>query len=317
MATTFSKVYQDAVSVFNGTTAASFDVSNPCPSGLVEQVGLRIKGTTADVPSAASITELISQLRLTFNGDQIYNFNTSACDVANAGQSRLGAVLDDIGGFVAENPSSTDQDATLWIPCGINLPVNSRFELSISYIKALQDITDAKFEVWFKYGLATNACILGNATSQTMSANSQVMMTVKIPSFKNAKVSGIILQNPDNTDTLTEVIVKPLGDFAMTAPFLRGVSGASQNGYQFVSATVSDTANLYASGVDGYYFIPTYDLTGTDGSITLLITANDDVVYTAIPVLSLPTGGSGEAQPKQTAQAKTGSSLSILQRAEE
>jgi len=317
MGVSYTKVYQDAVSLFNGTAGVSFDISNPVPAGLVEQFGIRIVGTTADVPSAASMSELISQLRLTFNGDQIYNFNTSACDVANAGQSRLGAVLDDIGGFVAENPSAVSQDMTLWIPCGINLPTNSRFELSIAYIKALQDITDAKFEVWFKYGKATNAMILGNATSQTMSANSQVMMTVKIPSFKGATVSGIILQNPDNTDTLTEVIVKPLGDFAMTAPFLRGASGASQNGYQFVSATVSDTANLYSSGVSGYYFIPTYDLTGTDGSITLLITANDNVVYTAIPVLSLATGGSGEAQPKQTASKATGSSPSILQRAEE
>lgn len=317
MGVSYTKVYQDAVSLFNGTAGASFDVANPVPAGLIEQFGIRIVGTTADVPSAASMSELISQLRLTFNGDQIYNFNTSAGDVANAGQSRLGAVLDDIGGFVAENPSAVSQDMTLWIPCGINLPTNSRFELSISYIKALQDITDAKFEVWFKYGKASNATILGNATSQTLSANSQVMMTVKIPSFKGATVSGIILQSPTNVDTLTEVIVKPLGDFAMTAPFLRGASGASQNGYQFVSATVSTTANLYASGVSGYYFVPTYDLTNTDGSITLLITANDDVIYNAIPVLSLPTGGSGEASAKQTASKATGSSLSILQRAEE
>jgi len=317
MGVSYTKVYQDAVSLFNGTSAAQFDVANPVPAGLVEQFGIRIVGTTADTPSAASTSELISQLRLTFNGDQIYNFNTSAGSVANAGQSRLGAVLDDIGGFCAENPSATDIDLTLWIPCGINLPVNSRFELSIAYIKALQDITDAKFEVWFKYGKSANATILGNATSQTMSANSQVMMTVKVPSFKGATVSGIILQNPDNTDTLSQVIVKPLGDFAMTAPFLRGASGASQNGYQFASATVSQTANLYSSGVSGYYFIPTYDLAQTDGSITLLITANDNVIYTAIPVLSLPTGGSGENAPKQTASKATGSSSAILQRAEE
>ena len=144
MGVSYTKVYQDAVSLFNGTAGASFDVANPVPAGLIEQFGIRIVGTTADVPSAASMSELISQLRLTFNGDQIYNFNTSAGDVANAGQSRLGAVLDDIGGFVAENPSAVSQDMTLWIPCGINLPTNSRFELSISYIKALQDITDAK-----------------------------------------------------------------------------------------------------------------------------------------------------------------------------
>ena len=317
MGVSYTKVYQDATTLFNDASDVSFDVSNPVPAGLVEQFGIRIVGKTADVPSAASMSELISSLRLTFNGDQIYNMNTSACSVANAGQSRIGAVLDDIGGFIAENPSATDQDMTLWIPCGINLPMNSRFELSISYITALQNITDAKFEVWFKYGKASNATILGNATSQTMSAGSQVMMTVKIPSFKGATVSGVILQNPDNTDTLTQVIVKPLGDFAMSAPFLRGASGASQNGYQFVAATVSDTANQYASGVSGYYFVPCYDLTNTDGSITLLITANDDVVYTAIPVLSLPTGGSGEAEPKQTASKATGSSLSILQRAEE
>lgn len=313
----YSKWYQDATSIPAKAGATQYSVANPIPAGLVEQWGIRIVGGSAGAMTATGLTELVSSLRLTINGDQIINFNTSACDITNAGQSRLGALVDDIGGIVAEKPSDTDNDCTIWFPMGLNLPQNSRFELSLAYVASADDLTNPKFEVWAKYGSASSCTVIGNATSQTMATNAQVMMTVKIPTFKGAKVSGIALQNVDNTDTLTEVIVKPLGDWAMSPAFLRGASGAGQNGYQFVSPTVDANANIYASQVDGYYFIPLYDLAMTDGSVTLLVTANDNVVMTATPILTLPTGGSGQSTPKQTASEKTGASQSILRRAEE
>ena len=316
-----TKVFEDNTSVYS-TAAGTFDVANPVPAGMVEEVGIRIEGISAlAAPTAATASSLISQLRLTYNGDTVFNFVSGFNDTGNAGQSRLGAVADDIGGRVVETPMvAGQQDMTIWLPLGLNLPVNSRFELSITYIAGLTDLTTPRFSLWHKYSnAAANTTIIGNATSQPMSANSQVMMTVAIPNFgASATVSGVILQGTGNVDTLTGCIVKALGNFSMTPTMLRGNSGASQNGYQFVDAGISLTENQFSNAVPDYYFIPTYDLKSTDGSIVLLLTANDNITYTATPVLSLPTNsGSGQAQPKQTAAEKTGSSMSILRRAEE
>ena len=218
----YTNVYQDSTTIFNETTTAQFDVANPCPAGLIEEVGIRLKGTTAAAPSASSMAEMITGLRCTFNGDQWLNAQLLAGVNTNVNCSRLGALVQDVGGKVVENGSLTAQDMTVWIPCGINLPTNSRFELNIQYAIAAVAITTPKFEVWFKYGKSTNATIIGNMTSQSIAFDTQTMVSVKIPTYKGATVAGIAIQCPTAEDNLTEVIVKPLGDFAYSASYLRG-----------------------------------------------------------------------------------------------
>lgn len=318
----FTNVYQDATTIFNETTTAQFDVANPCPAGLVEEVGFRLKGTTASAPSAASMAELITGLRMTFNGDQWLNAQMLAGVNTNTECARLGALVQDLGGRVVEAGSTTAQDMTIWIPCGINIPTNSRFELNIQYAIADVAITVPKFEIWFKYGKSTNATIVGNMTSESIAHSTQTMVSVKIPTYKNATVAGIVIQCPTAEDNLTELIVKPLGDFAYSSTYLRGISGASQNGYQFMDAGDDANANQYNNALVGYYFVPLYNLSVVDGSVVLLLTVAQSGAlaaqnYTFTPILNLPTGGSGERTPKQTASVATGSKGAILQRAED
>ena len=69
-----------------------------------------------------------------------------------------------------------------------------------------------------------------------------------------------------------------------------------------------------------YYFFPLYDLDVSSGSVILLITTVAGAGtenYSAVPILTLPTGGSGEKMARQTASAKTGSADAILRRAED
>ena len=134
------------------------------------------------------------------------------------------------------------------------------------------------------------------------------------------KVSGIILQGPGAVDNLDTCIVQALGMFAMTPTYIRGASGASQNGYQYLDMGQDALGNVASSFTSGYYFIPLYDLDSSTASVNLLITTIAGVGtenYTATPVLKLPTGGRGENTPTQTASKATGSAASILQRAEE
>ena len=58
-------------------------------------------------------------------------------------------------------------------------------------------------------------------------------------------------------------------------------------------------ANQYNNALDGYYFVPLYNLSVVDGSVVLLLTVAQSGVlaaqnYTFTPILNLPTGGSGE-----------------------
>lgn len=319
MAVSYTKIYQDAVSIPSETASATYDVSNPVPAGLVEMVGIRLVGTTAAQPTAASATGLIKNLRLIYNGDQLFNYTNLAAVNTVATLDRFSALVQDIGGFIAENGSATAQDMTVWIPAGIRLGGNSRLECHIEYVTSAAAWSNSKFEIWHKYGQSSSATIIGNQTSATMVSDAQVQVTVKIPTYKGATVSGIQIQSTTAGDDLKEVIAKPLGDFAYTPTLARGLAGrsAGRDPYEYMDAADSTEAPQLTNGAGtGQVFLPLYDLANTDGSVTLLVTASTSETYTFTPVLSLPTGGSGEAQPMQTASKATGGAESILDRAE-
>lgn len=319
MGVSYTKVYQDATSIPSETAGASFDVSNPVPAGLLEMVGFRLVGTTTAQATAASVTGLIKNMRIIYNGDQLFNYTNLAAINTTATLDRFSALVQDIGGFIVEKASATAPDCTVWIPAGIRLGGNSRIEFHVEYVTSAGTWSNTKMEIWHKYGLASNATIVGNQTSATMVADGQVQVTVKIPSYAGSTVSGIQIQSTTAGDDLKEVIAKPLGDFAYSATLARGLGGraAGRDPYEFMDAGASTSAPQLTDGDGtGQVFLPLYDLANTDGSVTLLVTATTAETYTFTPVLSLPTGGSGEAMPKQTASQATGSSQAILDRAE-
>lgn len=315
----YSLIYQDASSLVSETATQTYNISNPLPAGLVEEIGLRFTGATAAAyPSAASFTELVSGVRFTFNGDQWCNIQTQANVNTSNTVSRLGALVQDIGGRVVEDTTAiTNLDCTVWIPCGINVPSNSRFELQLDYAVAAAALTTGNFEVWCKYGKSTNITYIGNMTSQNIAANTQTLITVKIPTIKSATVAGIMVQGESAADNLANIIVKPLGDFQYSPTYLRGISGASQNGYEFADLNDSNTELQFADKLKGYYFVPLYNLEIVDGSVSLLVNASAAEFYTFTPILNLPTSGSGERTPRQTSGVATGSKGAILSRAED
>jgi hypothetical protein len=234
----------------------------------------------------------------------------------------MGALVQDIGGFVAEDPSLTNIDMTIWVPLGLNAPVNSRFELALNYVAAAATPTSCNFEVWIKYGKSTNLTLIGNQTSQTIADASQTMVSVKIPTIQGATVAGVAIQGSRVNDNMTALIPKVLGDFALSPTQIRAASGANANGYEYADAGDDIQQLQYSNAVRGYYFVPLYNAKVSDGSVVFLITStNDDgsgsEFYTFTPILNLPTSGSGEQTPRQTASVATGSKGAILSRAEE
>ena len=158
---------------------------------------------------------------------------------------------------------------------------------------------------------------------QTIADASQTMVSVKIPTISGATVAGIMIQGARASDNMTALIPKVLGDFAFSPTYLKGVAGIYAQQYYYADNDADATAQQFSDGVDGYYFLPLYNASTSDGSIVLLITSTTDEVgatsefYTFTPVLNLPTSGSGERTPRQTAGVATGSKGAILSRAED
>ena len=327
MAVTYTKIYQDTTTLPTAAGTGTFSIANPIPAGMVESFIIQVRGTSGGGGvSANSMSSLISNLRCTFNGNQFFNF-ASLADVSAVPQAnRLGALVDDIGGFVAENLSATNQDMMIEIPVGIQLGNNSRFEVALSYFALGAGLTLAgNLELWIKYGSSSSATIVGNSTSFPIPVGTQTMMTVSVPNYgKGAKVSGIVLQGTVNADNLSAVVVEPLGNFSMTPTYLRGSAfgGANGgNGYSFAALAADGNGLVQANFCLGQYFIPLYDLDVSSGSINLLVTSVAGAAletYTATPILKLPNGGGkGEKQGVQTASVATSASGAILRRAEE
>jgi len=320
----YTMIYQDSTSIPTAVADTAYNLSAPVPAGLIEQVGFRLSGTTVGgTISAASAAEIVSGIRFTLNGDQVFNLQTQANDADSINCSRMGAMLQDIGGFVVEDSSLTNMDCTLWMPLGLNAPVNSRFELALNFITANQLATGYTFECWIKYGKSTNLTLVGNQTSQSIANAAQTMVSVKIPTIAGATVAGIAIQGARASDNMSGIIPKILGDFSQSPTFLRGASGANANGYQFPHAAVGAGQMQYSNEVSGYYFCPLYNAIVSDGSVVLLITSTSDDVaadsefYTFTPILNLPTSGSGERTARQSSGAATGSKGAILSRAED
>lgn len=222
----YTQIYSDATSLVSESADKTYNLSNPLPAGLIEEFGLRFTGATASAyPTASSFAEMVKGVRITFNGDQWFNLQTQGNVNTNNACPRTSAFLQDIGGRVVEDTSAlTTLDCTLWIPCGINVPSNSRFELQLDYSTSAVALTSGNFEIWCKYGKSTNMTIVGNMTSQTIAQDTQTMITVKIPTIKGATVAGIAIQGATNEDNLSNLIVKPLGDFQYSPTYLRGNS---------------------------------------------------------------------------------------------
>ena len=318
MAISLSKIYEDATTVMNETAVSSFDVAAQMHAGLVESICIKFTCTQSSASlTAASAVELIKGLRFVLNGDQLFNLRAAVVSNANTGVGAVSAMAQDMGGRVDESGSATVTEFEVWIPAGVRVPANSRMELAVDWGVSAVAPVGPKFSVWARYNDQTsNATIIGNATTDTLGAASQTQINVKIPVMNGATVTGIIIQGPANTDTLTGLIIKSQSDFDQSATQIRGNSGAGRNGYQFFDAGVSTTANQFSNLRRGYYFVPMFGLT-TDGSATLLITDSAGGLYTFTPVLSLPTGGGQEAKGRQTSIAPVGSAKSVLQRAED
>jgi len=317
MAVRFTKVIERNDVAPSESAAATFNLSEPVPAGMVEMVGLNMQYTSGGASHAANEWGLLKTLTIIYNGNQVFNLTDLAAANTVTTIPALLALVEDIGGYITSSGDSDAVDSWLWIPLGINLGGNSRVEVRCSFVTAAgTGITAPRFSVWHKYGKSSSATVVGNATTVAMSAGSQTQAVIKVPSYPNATVSGIQIQSTTAND-MVNAIIKPLGDFTMTPEAIRANAGRNYGSgelYDYLDgATLVQTDGSGSNSV----FAALYDYSSADNSIIVLVEATTAENYSFTPVLKVPNGnGNGERTGMQTASVATSGSKSILDRAE-
>jgi len=301
-------------------SASSRTYSTYVPAGLLEELTFRLKGTTTAEPCDGDLSNLIQQLVGRFNGNQAFNLLANVNATTDNTIGRLAAVVESVGGRVSGEMSATAYDYSLTIPLGLALPQQCRFECDMKFIAAAVSATAQTTEIIFKYGASSSATIFGNPTTENLST-AQTMIQVKVPDYgKSARVIGVVVQEPSDTEKITEIICKPLGDFAASPAQWRGRAGLVGGNQFYYPDPDGDNPYSFAKELAGFHYLPMYnlDVSGTSGQVTLLITASEAVSNVQfMPVIALPTKGNGEAKPVQTATVSTSGSAASLSRAEE
>jgi hypothetical protein len=318
--TSFVTVFQDNGDSGFVATAQTYQHSTYVPAGLLEEVTLRWKGTSATELCTGDYVNLISQYIGRINGNQFANLNSNAGGKESATVGRISAIIESVGGSVTGLISATSYDFSVNFPVGLNLPNQSRYEGELRTLPTLAGVvpTATTFQVVFKYGFSSLATIYGNSTTENISAQ-QTMVQVKVPNFgAGTKVIGVAIQEPAETTKITGIVCQALGNFNASPAEWRQRSGL-MGGNQYYYQDAATGRTVFEDKLLGFLFIPTYGLdTSATGQLTFLVTASEAVANVQfMPILSLPTNGAGQREAKQTMQKSTSGAGMAIERAEQ
>jgi hypothetical protein len=316
--TTYSNVIQFSDNMISDS-GVSKTTSAYVPAGLVEGAIIHLEGATAAEMCDGSPDNLFSNVNIRFAGTQVCNLIQNVTGATENSIGRLGATLESVGGYIAGDFSASAYDVQIFIPLGIVLTAQTRMEVDLTTVAGAVTPTSQNTEIILKYGNASAATVYANPSTFNLTTG-QTLCQVPIGSWgKGAKVIGVAIQEPNNTDKITKVIAKPLGDFAATPSQLRARSGVL-GGKQFYYPDPDTTGEYtFVNELGGFHWVNLYDLdvSGT-GSITFLMTASESVNNVQFaPILKLPTSNGGEAKAMQTASVSSSGSDYSNARAEE
>lgn len=318
MAVSFTDVLQISDNLITDS-GVSKTYSTYVGAGLIEGISLQFSGTTVAEICDGDFSNLISKVTTRFGGNQNMNLVANVTGSTETTVGRLTAIAQSVGGYCGGDMSATGYAYELYIPMGIYVGGQTRFEIDLTTVAGGETPTAQDARIVFKYGSSASATIYGNPSTFNVTTG-QVMAQVPIGNWgKGAKVIGLAIQEPQNSDKLTQIVCKPLGDFQASPAVWRaraGVLGGNQ--YYFPDAD-GDNPYTFANQLGGFHYIPTYSLdVSATGNVTLLLTASESLSNVQIlPIIQLPTSGNGELKAVQTASVKTSGADASVMRAEE
>lgn len=313
----YTKIRDDTTSI-PAAAATTVTFGENIPMGALESIVIRL--TTVNTTNAvlADMGNIISNLRLTLNGDVFFDFRQAVSGGANNNPSSIGYFLNSIGGRSVEKPSDLTKEAYFVIPCGLQVEQSvGRVECVLGYAAANAAVASGTFQMWARYNTATQtSTVIAPATSFTHAAAIE-QVVVRIPQMsKGQVVSGVLVQNDTAADELgTQGIrIMTQSAYGLDVDFLRTFNGDLMNGVMYADDDLSATQLTYAQEVSGTIFIPTFNLVG--GDLILQVDSTEATTRTYTPVLVSAYNARETAGTRQTVSVAGNTSKAILDHVE-
>ena len=293
MAITFYKVWETSTYVPSASGAASYDNGffiNP-QQGYLESVTLRYSGTLAGSAIKGDFGNIISRLKLVYNGATIFDYKSQFADGDRVGSSRLSYLLNAIGGRTFQEPTAADGtsvDYYVTIPLGVSVPVgvSTRIELHHAYMDADEygggALSSANVAVWARFNDAVaQQTRVNTATSFTHTATQQQVTVYGDASA--GQMAGILIQNDTDADELTGIQVIGQSQFSVPKTMLRLQNGDLANMNLAFNPAFSTAGQQPQVKVAGALFVPLYNLSaGADAVLLVDSSAATTRYYTPI-----------------------------------
>ena len=313
MAVTYTKFREDSTS-FPSNETSSVSFGENIPSGNLEAFIIRQTTTVATGGVLADYGNVYSSIRITLNGDVLFDFRQAVNGGGNNNPSALGYFLNKIGGVATERPSDLTKEAYFVIPVGVSVPAGvGRVEVQIEYAGTATASTAGSFQLWGRYNDAIQTTTRVVPATSFQASNALEQVVVRIPqNMAGYTVAGVLVQNDSASDELGSQGIRLMSQsqYGLDADFIRLFSGDMQNGVMYADDDLSTTQQSYAFEVKGSLFIPCYNIAG--GDLVLQVDSSASTTRTFTPVMVAPFGAKATDTVRQTARVSANTSKAIL-----
>lgn len=313
---TYTKFYEDATTIPSDSGATTFSEGFNVPSGPLESIVIRMTASVSTGGVLADYPNIISNLRLTLNGEVAHDFRQAVNGGSNNNPSAYGYFLNSIGGRSVEKISDTAKEAYMVIPIGRQIESVGRLEFVIGYGTAAASVASGTFQVWGRFNTATQTMTTVAPATSFNHAASIEQVVVRIPQNVPGVVAGILVQNDSAEDDLGSQGIRLMAQsaYGLDADFLRTFNGDLYNGVLYADDDLSTTQLTYAQEVAGGLFLPTLNLVG--GDVVLQVDSSSITTRTYTPVIVAPFNAKETGGVRQTATVSGNTSTAILGRVE-
>ena len=311
---TLADLPSDAISTYN--------VGINAPGGPVEFLIVRGDVTFAATPAAADMTNLLNTMRVTLNGEVVFdwrdNLPAGANPNANDGPGRFGYMINSIGGRAYENPSGSTTREFYWgIPLGRQTPSGvNRYEITMTWHAALAAATSGTVQFWLRTNTAMQQTTTVCPSTSFVSSASIEQVVVRVPQNVPGVVSAILVCNDSYDDQIgTQGIrINALGAYGLELDFWLWLNGDLANGIMYANQDLVAIRQEYAFKADGCTLLPCFGLTG--GDVVLQFDSDTATTRTFTPVLTHQIGARAAADVRQTQAAPGNTAKTIVARTE-
>jgi hypothetical protein len=304
-------------------SVVTYNTGINAPGGPVEFMIVRGKITYAADPTAGDFTNLLNTMRITLNGEVVFdwrdNLPAGANPNANSAPGRFGYLINSIGGRAYENPSGTTTREFYWgIPLGRQTPSGvNRYEITMTWHAAAAALSagTGTLQFWLRTNNAMQQTTTVCPSTSFTHSNSIEQVVVRIPQNVPGVVSAILVNNDSyaNEFGTQGIRINALGAYGLEKDFWLWLNSDLANGIMYRDDG-STSQQTWAYEAKGSTLLPCFGLAG--GDVVLQVDSSAATTRTYLPVLTHQIGARAAKDVRQTQSAPGNTAKTIVARTE-